>query len=344
MKQCTYCQQFSPSACSTCKNCNQSFPKRAQTHVANKPAAKPVAKPAAKKSAKKSGDEPAKKVGSPPKVQSAATGGTKRGSAASGAPPRQEQKKKKQSRIKGKLPTIENIPKRLTATSAIDWVLSDALLLHPDLDADVNKNKNMRGDMGEYIFAMIAAAAYNVPWTKVKIVGAHSTRRGHGDGGKDIIITDDNNQRTYIVDMKAWKDGNVSAKDARSIGGALSAIPMEHDNGSGVGIVATNRGFTSSAEDYAAEHNANAPFKYREGSSFLVRLMNGDALKTKMKNAIDSRKGQGWAGNPTSFIEDLLCYLHFRELIIADAYGDEEGQQALAQRAGVRSLGELFKP
>ena len=111
---------------------------------------------------------------------------------------------------------------------ACDKLLNE-VLLHTGFE-----NNQQRGDVGEIIFAMIAPGCLRVDWEDVSIVGAHASG-GQGDGGKDVIINGRN--KKYIVDFKAWSKNKVSAKDARSIGGALMATGDDNYD-EFVGIVA----------------------------------------------------------------------------------------------------------
>lgn len=227
---------------------------------------------------------------------------------------------------------------RLNNEKASEWIISN-VLLNEALDG--NKNKNIRGDIGEIIFAMVAPAIFGVSWDKVKIVGAHS-KRGRGDGGRDIIITDNKKSTTYVVDFKAWKEGTVSAKDARSIGGALTAIRMNTNRG--VGIVATNRHFSDEAEQYKSDYNTNAPQKFHQDKGSTVELWDGKELKTQIALAINKDETDGgWDKTAIHFIADVLCYLDFKELIECEGAREDDSREKLKEKVGCE-LAKLFKP
>jgi len=100
------------------------------------------------------------------------------------------------------------------------------LLLKDVLEHEDVANTSHKGDLLEHICSKVLPTSAAVSDEKVVLVGAHiSGGGGCGDGGKDLIVWKEG--RPWVIDCKAYMDGNnVTAKDVRSVMGALMCLPV----------------------------------------------------------------------------------------------------------------------
>ena len=240
-------------------------------------------KPPAKK-AKVAHDDPAE-----PSVTSAPAAAAKAPAAAPATAPKASGSKVP----KIKLPTIN-----IKEEEVCKLLLKD-VLEHKDV-----ANTSHKGDLLEHICSKVLPTSANVLEEKVELVGAHiSGGGGCGDGGKDLIVRKEG--RPWVIDCKAYMDGNnVTAKDVRSVMGALMCL-QELSSSPATGVVITTSKFTAPAKQAAADFNEiNKSANNKE-----IELWDGQRLEKEMKKAIAKH------GGPAAWCNSVLDHLEKNKLI-----------------------------
>ena len=173
------------------------------------------------------------------------------------------------------------------------WELLEEVLKEPTLATTT------KGDILEHIVKWVARSYYTVTDSAVKVEGAHATN-GIGDGGKDVVVNREINRGGDVIDCKAYEPANpVTAKDVRSIMGALCCHKSARS-----GIVATTSHFTRAAEEAKVTFNSLNKPKH----SMEIELWDGDLLCDKVKQAAEE--------SPASWISKVLIDLQSEDLLI----------------------------
>jgi len=119
----------------------------------------------------------------------------------------------------------------------------------------------------------------------VTLVGAGlAAAQGPGDGGRDLIVN--RPQISWVVDCKAYAEGRpVTAKDVRSIMGALRSLNQTRN--AGRGYVVTTSHFSSAAEQAQADWNRN-------NGDHQVSLVDGGQLREWIKDVMRTNGASEW--------------------------------------------------
>jgi len=196
------------------------------------------------------------------------------------------------------------VPKIKMPTIDIDEDKVCTLLLKDVLEHEDVANTSHKGDLLEHICSKVLPTSAAVSDEKVVLVGAHiSGGGGCGDGGKDLIVWKEG--RPWVIDCKAYMDGNnVTAKDVRSVMGALMCLP-ELSSSPATGLVITTSKFTAPAIQAAEDFNE----RNKSANNKEIELWDGQRLAKEMKKAIKKH------GGPAAWCITVLSYLEQNNLI-----------------------------